>query len=404
MLPFGKRKPTPETELEQDENAALEGERGNPNINEAVAPTKKLGRTLLLVFCGLLGLFLLYRYYDGIAERRAEREASQKKDTSRSLAESLPPLTVPAPPAPPSLPAAPPPAPAPRDAQQGPTPTYYSGGSGNKKKEPTAQELIAARKKSAPVTFAVGADIRAVQGGPDDERRMTSVDDTLSKNLVATATPRASAKVLGDRNYLLTKGTFIDAVLESAMDSSVPGMVAAIVSSDVFSANGRVVLLERGTKLTGEYKGSIQPGQSRLFVLWTRAETPKGVVINLDSPSTDALGRTGADGYIDNHWFQKLGAAILLSAWSDGLEILGNVVADKSNSNNLYTYDNTERAGEQMATETLRHTMSIPPTLYKNQGEPIRVFVARDLDFSKVYKIRPNFPETNDFHLLEVAQ
>lgn len=397
MLRFGKS-----NEPNEDEKTSLDGERGNPNINEAVAPTKKVGRTLLLVFCGLLGLFLLYRYYDGIAERRAAREASQKKDTSRSLAEALPPLTVPPPPAAPvSLPRATP-EPAVKRELPGPTPTYYSGATGNQKKEPTRQELIAARKKSAPVTFAIGTNLNAVQGGPDD-RRMTSVDDSLSKNLVATATPKASANLLGNRNFLLTKGTFIDAVLESAMDSSVPGMVAAIVSSDVFSANGRVVLLERGTKLTGEYKGSIQPGQSRLFVLWTRAETPKGVIINLDSPSTDPLGRTGADGYIDNHWLQKLGAAFLLSAWSDGLEIVGNIVADKSNSNNLYTYDNTERAGEQMATETLRHTMNIPPTLYKNQGEPVRVFVARDLDFSKVYKLKPNF-DTRDIHLIEVTQ
>lgn len=396
MLTFGKRN---QDEPEQEETA-LDGERGNPNINEAVAPTKKLGRTLLLVFCGLLGLFLLYRYYDGIAERRAERDAAQKKDTTRTLAEALPPLTVPAPPV-----APPPPLPAPvPHATEGPKPSYYGGPTGNEKKEPTPQELVAARKKGAPVTFAIGANLNAVQGGPDDERRITSVDDSLSKQLVATATPKASANVLGNRDYLLTKGTFIDAVLESAMDSSVPGMVAAIVSSDVFSTNGRVVLLERGTKLTGEYKGSIQAGQSRLFVLWTRAETPKGVIINLDSPSTDALGRTGADGYIDYHWGLKLGSAFLLSAWSDGLEILSNIVAEKSNSSTPYTYDNTERAGEQMATETLRHTMNIPPTLYKNQGEPVRVFVARDLDFSKVYKIRPNFPDNKDYHLLEVAQ
>lgn len=401
MLPFGKRKQEPE----QDENTSLDGERGNPNINEAVAPTKKIGRTLLLVFCGLLALFLLYRYYDGIAERKAEREAAQKKDTSKTLAEALPPLTVPPPPALP-VPVAPTPVPTPAPRADGPRPTYYGGATGgNQKKEPTPQELIASRKKSAPVVFAVGANLhQAGLGGPDDERRMTSVDDSLSKNLVATATPKANAKLLGDRNYLLTKGTFIDAVLESAMDSSVPGMVSATVSSDVFSANGRLVLLERGTKLTGEYKGSIQPGQSRLFVLWTRAETPKGVVINLDSPSTDALGRTGADGYVDNHWFQRIGAAILLSAWSDGLKTVSNIISDRSNNNIPYTYDNTERAGEQMATETLRHTMNIPPTLYKNQGEPVRVFVARDLDFSKVYRIRPNISDNQDFHLLEVLQ
>lgn len=397
MLSFGNRN-------DQADELSLEGERGNPNINEAVAPTKKLGRILLLVFCGLLGLFMLYRYYDGIAERRAEREAAQKKDTSRNIAEALPPLTVPDPILPPP-PVAPAPTPAPVSPQPGPTPTYYDGPIGNEKREPTPEELIAARKKSAPVTFSVGANLNQVHGGNgDNERRMTSVDDSLSKNLVATATPKANAKILGDRNYLLTKGTFIDAVLESAMDSSVPGMVAATVSSDVFSANGRIVLLERGTKLTGEYKGTIQPGQSRLFVLWSRAETPKGVVINLDSPSTDALGRTGADGYVDNHWGLRLGSAFLLSAWSDGLKMASGIVTQNTTGRNSYTYDNTERASEQMATEALRHTINIPPTLYKNQGEPIRVFVARDLDFSNVYRIKPNLTSNNDFHLLEVLK
>lgn len=372
----------------------IDGERGNPNINAEQAPTKKIGRIILCCAVLLLILFALFRYYAGIAEERAQRDAEQKKDTSKSVTETLPPLSVPPPPAPPTPPAvsaspAAMPKETPANAKPtGPQPTYYKGAQ-QQKREPSPAELIAARKRSAPVTFSVGANLQPQQVD-DEERRLTSVDDALSKNLVASATPKASATLLGDRNFLLTKGTFIDATLESAMDSSVPGMVSALVASDVYSANGHVVLLERGTKLTGEYRGTIQPGQSRLFVLWTRAETPQGVLINLDSPSTDQLGRTGADGYIDYHWGLRLGSAFLLSAWSDGIEIAGNVIASRTNGNTIYTYDNTEKAGEQMATEALRHTMNIPPTLYKNQGETIRVFVARDLDFSSVYKLRPS--------------
>ena len=30
-----------------------------------------------------------------------------------------------------------------------------------------------------------------------------------------------------------------------------------------------------------------------------------GVVINIDSPATDSLGRAGIGGFIDNHYFER---------------------------------------------------------------------------------------------------
>ena len=62
-----------------------------------------------------------------------------------------------------------------------------------------------------------------------------------------------------------------------AMDTATPGYVSCLIPRDVLSDNGAVVLMEKGTKVLGEYRSSLKQGQSRLFVLWTRAVTPAGV-------------------------------------------------------------------------------------------------------------------------------
>ena len=118
---------------------------------------------------------------------------------------------------------------------------------------------------------------------------------------------QAQARPLPDRNFLITAGSYIPCVLQSAMDSSQPGFVTCIIPRAVYSDNGRVVLMEKGTKIVGEYQGGLNRGQYRLFVLWTRAVTPRGIAIDVSSPATDALGRGGMDGRVDNFFWQRFG-------------------------------------------------------------------------------------------------
>ena len=172
--------------------------------------------------------------------------------------------------------------------------------------------------------------------------------------------------------------------------NEVAGMATCVLNSDVYSDNSRVVLLERGSEAVGEYAATMAQGQRRLFLLWTRVKTPMGVVINLKSPAADALGTSGLVGYVDNHWWDRLGAAFLLSLVQDGIGLATATQAGGGGAQSLGIYQHSATTGNRMAELILQSTINIKPTLYKNQGDRGTIFVARDLDFSTVYELHPH--------------
>jgi len=210
----------------------------------------------------------------------------------------------------------------------------------------------------------------------------------LASVLTSTKTATSVAGVLQNRQFLLAKGAQIDCDLKTALSSDVPGMTSCVVTRNVYSDDGSTVLIERGSEATGEYQSNMKQGQTRIFVLWDRVKSPEGVVVNLDSPGTDPLGRSGLDGYVDNHWFERLGAAFMLSIVQDAIGY-ETAKAQSSGGGGSVTFTNSSQTGDQMASKILDSTINIPPTISKNQGERVNIFVARDLDFSKVYGIQP---------------
>jgi len=138
-------------------------------------------------------------------------------------------------------------------------------------------------------------------------------EDSLMTLLRPGVVTPARAQTLPTQQFLLPKGAFIDCTLETAIDSTLPGMTTCVTATDTFGVDGKVVLLERGSKLVGETRGEVQNGSARVFVLWTEARTPTGVLVPLDSPGTDELGRSGLPGKVNRHFWDRFGAAILIS-------------------------------------------------------------------------------------------
>lgn len=203
------------------------------------------------------------------------------------------------------------------------------------------------------------------------------------------------ASRLSDLTYLLTKGTSIPCGLKTAIDTTLPGLVVCQTTKDVYSANGKLLLIERGSKVFGEQKAALSQGQDRVFALWTRIDTPQGVSINIDSPITDSLGRSGAEAYVDTHFWERFGAAIMLSLL-DGVNFniqspytigtpIGYITPSVSNGNASNSSNSGTSSNKSIAAEVLKNSINIPPTGNINAGVIVNVMVARDVSFQGVY-------------------
>lgn len=204
-------------------------------------------------------------------------------------------------------------------------------------------------------------------------RELTNLDRLRRASTIG----QAQARPLPDRNFLVTAGTFIPCVLQTAMDSSQPGFVTCIIPRAVYSDNGRVVLMEKGTKVFGEYQGGLNRGQYRLFVLWNRAVTPRGIAIDVASPATDALGRSGMAGRVNTFFWQRFGTALLFSLVEDAATVGSEAVGSNG--------ANTTRVPSDAASTIIQQNADIKPVLRKNQGEDVGITVGQDFDFSSVY-------------------
>ena len=230
---------------------------------------------------------------------------------------------------------------------------------------------------------ATATQAPAPDGASGPSRAGDHGEASLATLLTSEATPAAPAALLPTQRWLLPQGSFIDCTLETAIDSTLPGMTTCITAADTFGADGKVVLLERGTKLVGETRGAVRQGQARVFVLWRQARTPSGVVVPLASPGTDELGRAGLPGEVERHFWQRFGAAMLITL------IDGAVQAGvQSSARNGGTVIYAPSTSQDVLTEILKDTVAIPPTVIKHQGDRIQVLVARDLDFRLVYELR----------------
>lgn len=229
--------------------------------------------------------------------------------------------------------------------------------------------------------FTTAGPLQGGQGGPQASSFVTSGSaNDLSGKLNTGRVEVARASIIGDRNFLIAAGRTIPCSLTTAINSTQAGIVNCIIGQDVYSENGRVVMLDKGTKILGEYTGGIRQGQARLFVVWKRALTPRGVIIDLGSPASDELGRAGIGGGVDTMFWQRFGAALMFSVLEDAASVASTHFAGYGT--------NSTQVPAQTASAALQGSQNVQPILKANQGQTVAIQVARDYDFGQVYDVR----------------
>jgi type IV secretory pathway VirB10-like protein len=272
---------------------------------------------------------------------------------------------VPPPPPPTPLPAAAPPAPVAVAA----TPALQANTEVERRKAPS---LVVDFGGSEQPAKAAGADKGPANALNNDEQFAARVSSSNEPE-------RSHATMLRDKGTVIAQGAVIPAVLETAMDSDLPGFTRAVVSRDVRSFDGAKVLVPRGSRVIGQYRSGLSLGASRAFVIWTRILRPDGVSIQIGSPGTDDLGRAGFAGTVDRHFLERFSGAVLLSVLNAGV-----TAAAGQPSTQVVVGGSGGEVGALAASAT---PATIPPTIKIPQGSPILIFVGKDLDFTSVEEL-----------------
>ncbi len=262
--------------------------------------------------------------------------------------------------------------------------------------EPVVEEFPERYKSKMIILDAAKGEDGGLTGESGDG--LTVAGEDRNSKYLATASSLAdrstTARQIKRIDALISEGTMIPGILETAIVSDLPGQVRAIVSQDVHSFDGRRVLIPTGTRLIGEYQSEIIRGQKRIFVIWTRMIRDDGVTVRLNSIGTDSLSRSGLTGRVDNKYRERFGSAILLSIVGVGASYLtgfGSGLAfgsdnDEAEQAEALARDTIAQTFSDMANQALSENLRIPPTISVSQGERIFVYVRQDLDFSALYE------------------
>jgi type IV secretion system protein VirB10 len=372
---------------EDTDSATVQGERDAATLKYAPSVQSRISNFLAIGLMSVVGLGMLTWYYaNAITRQSHERESAKALSSKRAQGDMpLPSLGRIDPPV-----ASAPPAPAPGPPistfslplQENPIEASPAPPSNSVPTAKTPAELIVERQLSgavfspSSVSGMSGASTLPPGSAPQEPGELSAL-------LRPSTTTTVRAQLLPTQRLLLPKGAFLDCTLETAIDSTLPGMTTCVLATDTFGVDGEVVLLERGTKLVGETRGQVQQGSARVFVLWNEARTPTGVIVPLASPGADELGRSGLPGTVDRHFWERFGAAMLVSL-IDGV-VQGAAQSSRGSNGTLIV---NPSASQDVMTEVLKGTINIPPTVVKHQGDRIQVLVARDLDFRSVYELK----------------
>lgn len=234
----------------------------------------------------------------------------------------------------------------------------------------------------------------------DQANAQTALDNSdpnraFTNNVLrSTIAEKVTATRLNNLSMTIAQGKIINAVLETAINTDLPGTLRAIVARDTYAEAGRAVLIPKGSRLIGTYNTAIARGQRRILIIWTRVIRPDGMDIMIGSPGVDNLGRAGVEGNVDNKYMEMFSTAILTSLLTIGVAAGAEAVTDSGTTTSNSNGSTTQSGGAGLAAgaeavrtigdvgkRVVQTAIDARPTITVDQGTRINVFVNKDLTF-----------------------
>lgn len=228
-----------------------------------------------------------------------------------------------------------------------------------------------------------GISTSGAQDGETGVRELSGNQQFLKRN-ASQGWETAKASELGDISKMIVQGTIISAVLETAIDSELPGNIRAQVVNPVYSYDGQKILMPAGTRLIGSYNPDISIAQKRVLIAWSRAITPEGISVKLAATGVDRLGRGGQRGNVDTRFFQRFGTAVLITSITAIPSFLANDDANGNSTTSAATNvaQDVSDVLKDTTEDVLQEYLKLPPIIRVPQGTLMNVLVNQDLDFT----------------------
>ena len=181
---------------------------------------------------------------------------------------------------------------------------------------------------------------------------------------------------------ILWIGTIIPAVLETAINTDLPGQVAARVTQNIYdSRTGRKLLIPQGTILIARYNSSVSYAQSRVQIVWDILIRPDGYQLELQGMNAvDPRGMAGLQARYRENWFEYIKAAGIITMFSIANSSLAAEVANYgSDDMAAAAVASNAEFGSQLSGNIVNRAMDISPTLTVPSGERINIMLNKNI-------------------------
>lgn len=218
----------------------------------------------------------------------------------------------------------------------------------------------------------------------DEAPQKRDANEAWAKNQGKAYKPGTASSLRAEApsgKHMLMQGTILSGVMQTSLNTKLPGQVIVRLTQDVYdSIRGSTLLLPKGTKLIGAYNTDVNDGQTRVMMAANRLIYPSGVSVQLGAmPVSDATGKAGVPGEVNNYWMQRTGAALLLALIASATQPDNVTTVSLGGQQQSSAQQAASPVGEVLG-EHLERVKTIRPDIDVAPGAKVSLILERDLD------------------------